>query len=125
MIVFCADPLAKIYDTYAQAVATDRLVFGQAYTVPDALGERLLATGKWTQTLPGPIAGAAVEKVPGLRKIDGIGPRRLEALAALGITTLQHLIDAHAVTVDEGMDGSSLAQVLGWQNEAKKLISEI
>lgn len=124
MILYCTNPHAKHIDTYVQSVTTERLVFGKAYEVGEKLARVLLAAEGWATDPPG-ASPTAAGTVLGLGSIVGIGPRRKEALAAMGITTLQHLIDAHAVTVDEGMDGSSLAQVLGWQNEAKKLISEI
>lgn len=67
----------------------------------------------------------ATPRQDNLRAIRGIGARTAEALAFLGVETFQALVNADADELDLALDGSSVAQVERWQEQAQQLLNRL
>ena len=67
----------------------------------------------------------ATPRQDNLRAIRGIGARTVEALGVLGIDSYTALVGADADALALALDGSSVAQVVRWQEQAAQLLNRL
>lgn len=88
--------------------------------------EQVFAEGQEpTPDADGVLLNDAPPQKDNLRAIRGIGARTAEALGVLGIDSYAALVAADADDLALALDGSSVAQVTRWQEQARQLLNRL
>jgi len=132
MLFYPMHPYLNTCDVFVYGVSSKPLVYGQGYDVTDErIIQALSQDPNWSHTPPPHEHEVAADsttvqdRMKDFQQIKGIGPQRAMAFNELNIFTLQDLADYDAHTLARLLDGSSLSQVVHWQERAMNLIIEI